>query len=143
MVRQLLLVVGEERALGAGLLVVHLMDVRSEPLGSRRLVLAQRARERLEVRVEMPLQAPVVNARPCAVAARVTSLSLRHASALFGGQLDDMFLTREKRGWVAGRPEEIPCDEPGRRARPEAARVRERAGTLQRTPPVACVAAAA
>lgn len=76
MVRQLVLVVGEEGALAAGLLVVHLVHVRGQPLGARRLVLAQRARERLQVRVQVPLQAPVVHAGPRAVAARVSTLPL-------------------------------------------------------------------
>ena len=76
MQRQLLLVVGQEGALGAGLLVVHLVHVRGEPLRARRLVLAQRARERLQVRVQVALQTPVVDARPRAVAARVPPLAL-------------------------------------------------------------------
>lgn len=98
MVRQLLLVIGEEGALGAGFFVVHLVHVRGEPLGPCRLVLAKRARERFQVGVEMSLQTPVVDARPCAVTARVTSFALRHANALFGGQLDDMFRRRKGRG---------------------------------------------
>lgn len=71
-----MLVVGEEGALGARLLVVDLVHVGGEALGARRLVLAQRARERLQVRVEVSLEAPVVHARPRAVAARVAPLAL-------------------------------------------------------------------
>lgn len=40
MMRQLLLIVRQEWALGAGLLIVHLVHVRREALGARRLVLA-------------------------------------------------------------------------------------------------------
>lgn len=98
MVHQLLLVIGKEGALGAGLFVVHLVHVRGEPLGSCRFVFTKRARERLQVRVEVPLQTPIIDARPCTVAARVTSFALRHANALFGGQLDDMFRRNEGRG---------------------------------------------
>lgn len=77
MKRQLLRFVGEVGALGAGLLVVNFVDVCGETLGSRRFVLTERARERLEVRVEVPLEAPVVDARPRAVAARVAPLTLQ------------------------------------------------------------------
>lgn len=74
--RELVLVVGEEGALGARLLVVHFVHVRGEALGARRLVLAQRAREWLQVCVQVPLQAPVVYARPRAVATRVATFAL-------------------------------------------------------------------
>lgn len=76
MKRQLLLIVRQERTLGAGLLVVHFVHVRGEALGTRRLVLAQRACKRLQVSVEMPLQAPVVHTGPRAVAASVPPLPL-------------------------------------------------------------------
>lgn len=143
MVRQLLLVVGEEGAFGAGLLVVHFVHVGGEPLRSCRLVFTKRARERLEVRVEVPFQAPIVDARPRAVAASVTSLALRHTNALFGGQLDDMFRSREGRGLEFDRSAELPFDGQGRRAQPEPARVRELAGTPLRLPPAAYVVAVA
>lgn len=143
MVRQLLLVVGEEGALGAGLLVVHFVHVRGEPLGSCRLVFAERARERLEVRVEVPFQTPIVDARPRAVAASVPPLTLRHTNALFGGQLDDMFGSRERRDREADRSAEVPCAGRGRRARPKRARAGERAASPRRAPLAACAAAVA
>lgn len=58
---QLVLILGEEGALAAGLLVVHLEDVRREPLRAGRLVVAQHTHVRLGVGVEVPLEAPVVS----------------------------------------------------------------------------------
>ena len=68
---QSVLVVGEKVALAADALVVHLVDVRGQTLRPRRFVVAQYAQVRFDVRVQVPLQTPVVDAPPRAVRARV------------------------------------------------------------------------
>ena len=70
----------EEAAPGALPAIVDLEDVGGKTLGARRLVLAEGARERLKVGVEVALQAPVVHAAPRAVAAGVPGVAKIRAS---------------------------------------------------------------
>ena len=79
------LVVSDEGALGAELLVVHFDDVGDEPLGPRRLVLAQGADVGLQVRIQVPLQAPVVHPAPGAVRAR-QDVGARWGRGVVGGE---------------------------------------------------------
>lgn len=65
----LVLGVGQEVALAAHLFVVHLEDMGNEALRSGRLVVAKHAHIRLGVRIEMPLEAPIVGAGPGTIAA--------------------------------------------------------------------------
>lgn len=73
---ELLLRVRQIGALAAGPLVVHLEDVGGQALGARRLVVAEQADEGLCVRVEVPLETPLVRSGPRAVAAGEALLAL-------------------------------------------------------------------
>ena len=70
------LVVGQEVALAANAFVVHLVDVGGQPFGSGRFVIAQDAQVRLDVRVQMAFQTPIVDAAPRAIRTRVQFLFL-------------------------------------------------------------------
>ncbi len=70
------LVLEKSAALGADLLRVDASDVELQPLHPRGLVVAHRARVRLDVRVEVPLEAPRVHAGPGAERTEVLLVAL-------------------------------------------------------------------
>lgn len=59
---------------------MHLQHVGCETFGARGLVLAQSASERLQMSVQVSLQAPVVHAAPGTVAASVPESAEREAT---------------------------------------------------------------
>lgn len=74
--RKLRRIIRQIIALNASALIVHLENVRGESFGSRRLIIAQAANKRLQMRIHMPLQAPIVHAGPRAIAAAKPFLPL-------------------------------------------------------------------
>jgi len=73
---ELSLVIGKEGAPSTCSFVVHFEHVGSEPFRASSLVVTQNTHERFQMRVEVTLQAPVVNTGPRTITARVTLLTL-------------------------------------------------------------------
>lgn len=73
---ELSLVIGKEGAPSTCSFVVHFEHVGSEPFRASRLVVTQNTHERFQMRVEVTLQAPVVNTGPRTITARITLLTL-------------------------------------------------------------------
>lgn len=64
-----ILIFGQVIAFRAHFFVVHFEHMGRQSFGTGRLVIAQHANIRFRVRIQMPLQAPIVAARPSAIAA--------------------------------------------------------------------------
>lgn len=64
-----ILIFGQVIAFGANFFVVHFEHMGGQAFRTGRLVIAQHANVRFRVRIQMSFQAPIVAARPSAIAA--------------------------------------------------------------------------